>query len=213
MELNKDGKPMLTCAGCHETAEDNRTFRPVSFADHCARCHAIDFDDRLRGLHVPHGDQANVMPFITAAIAKLHFDGDETGEAAREKIEKESQDDEAALYTEGGGCVRCHDVEEGAAAPDKKPRYLVARPNILRRWMPASRFSHPTHRFVPCESCHAGRRESTSAADIILPSISRCRECHADPPAPGKVASPCLQCHGYHSEAQIERRYSSGASE
>ena len=209
MRLKNEDKPMLTCDGCHATADDSRSFRPVSFVHQCARCHPIRFDERLREVSAPHGNADNVLPFVTAAIARLHFDDGERGEEARKKIDKESHDDEVGLFTENGGCNQCHDVEEVAAAEavDGKHHYLIAQPNIPERWMPASRFSHPTHRFVACESCHAGRSESTSAADINLPSITRCRECHADPPTPGKVASPCLQCHDYHSHEQTDKRY------
>jgi hypothetical protein len=208
MALTDGNKSTLECASCHETAEDNKTFRPMSYPRHCERCHLIDFDERLKGQHVPHGKAENVLPFVTGAIVKLHFDAGEKGDEARVKIEKESADDEAALFTEGGGCNRCHDVEDVAAAdsPDKKHHYNVAQPKIPERWMPAARFSHPVHRFVSCDECHGNRSESTSASDINLPGIARCRQCHADPPAPGKVASPCLQCHGYHSDEPLEKK-------
>ena len=64
-----------------------------------------------------------------------------------------------------------------------------------------SRFSHPTHRFVAMRELPRGA-ERVDQRGRRHPAGHRAhaRQCHADPPTPGKVASPCLQvCHVYHS--------------
>jgi hypothetical protein len=41
--------------------------------------------------------------------------------------------------------------------------------------------------------------KSRSSADIAIPAIVDCRACHAgNKPAPGKVVSTCIACHGFH---------------
>jgi hypothetical protein len=115
------------------------------------------------------------------------------------KLDEESRDDELGLFTPGGACFMCHDVEKVAPSETaNQPRFLVLSPRLPVKKMPAARFDHDAHRLESCESCHGKVRESTSASDILLPRIARCRECHADSGKPGKVDSPCLQCHGHH---------------
>lgn len=115
------------------------------------------------------------------------------------KLDEESREDELGLFTAGGACFMCHDVEKLAPSetPDQ-PRFQVLSPRLPVRKMPAARFDHGAHRLASCESCHGSVRESTSASDILLPRIARCRECHADPGTLGKIESPCLQCHLHH---------------
>ncbi len=115
------------------------------------------------------------------------------------KLDEESREDELGLYTPGGACFMCHDIQKLASSEvSNQPRFLVLSPRLPKKKMPAARFDHEAHRLATCESCHGKVRESTSASDILLPRIARCRECHADPGKPGKIDSPCLQCHGHH---------------
>jgi hypothetical protein len=198
------GAKPLACASCHDATPDGKDLRPISFARHCERCHAVEFDERLKGLFVPHGNSERVPGFVRAALARLHLEGENAPASAdevRQRVAKETDDDVAGLFTENSGCNRCHEVGElpAEAAPDHQHHWVVERPAIPAHWMPASIFRHGTHRLVACESCHQNRAASSSASDINLPTIARCRDCHADPPSPGKVASPCLQCHGYHA--------------
>lgn len=115
------------------------------------------------------------------------------------KLDEESREDELGLFTPGGACFMCHDVEKVAPSETpNQPRFQVLSPRLPAKKMPAARFDHDAHRLASCESCHGNVRESTSASDILLPRIARCRECHADPGKPGKINSPCLQCHWHH---------------
>ena len=115
------------------------------------------------------------------------------------KLDEESREAELGLFTPGGACFMCHDVEKVAPSETpNQPRFAVLSPRLPAKKMPAARFDHDAHRLASCESCHGNVRESSSASDILLPRIARCRECHADPGKPGKIDSPCLQCHGHH---------------
>ncbi len=131
------------------------------------------------------------QPTTPDSEAGLQLDG--------KKLEEESRDAELALFTTGGACFMCHDVEKVAPSETpNQPRFLALNPRLPERKMPAARFDHGAHRLESCESCHGNVRESTSASDILLPRIARCRECHADPGKLGKIDSPCLQCHQHH---------------
>jgi len=230
-----DGKLSLKCQSCHVPGDDGKQIQPISFARHCAQCHPIKFDSRLKDSFLPHGDAQKAFVFIKAELARLYVEGglappvaqgssenpDEEprkrGKKKRQrrstapaepaalvgidarKLDEESRDDELGLFTPGGSCFLCHDVEKVAPseAPNQ-PRFQVLNPRLPAKKMPAARFDHDAHRLESCESCHGRVRESTSASDILLPRIARCRECHDASGRPGKVDSPCLQCHGHH---------------
>jgi hypothetical protein len=49
---------------------------------------------------------------------------------------------------------------------------------------------------VECRNCH-GVFESERTADINLPGIKTCTECHSPK---GGVAFSCSTCHAYHRE-------------
>jgi len=120
------------------------------------------------------------------------------------KLDEESRDDELALFTTGGACFMCHDVEKLAVSETpNQPRFQVLNPRLPVKKMPAARFDHDAHRLESCASCHGNVRDSTSASDILLPRIARCRECHADPGKPAKIDSPCLQCHQHHLPKEL----------
>lgn len=174
LHLSSSAAP--TCASCHEV-DAAGDLRPVAFADHCAGCHTLELDGAPDSPTVPHGDHASVLTFVR-------------GEPTR-------RDFEAALFTEGGTCVRCHDVERVTDPAADASQFRVV-PVASGRRMPGASFGHATHRLTPCQDCHAGVAGSQSAADVLLPSIAVCRQCHADPGTPGKIESPCLQCHRYH---------------
>ena len=89
-------------------------------------------------------------------------------------------------------CSTCHGVtREGTD-------WRVAPVRYNRSWMPQARFDHKTHAQADCGECHDVEK-SKQATDIAMPTIERCRDCHAgSKPVEGKVASNCMLCHGFH---------------
>jgi predicted CXXCH cytochrome family protein len=89
-------------------------------------------------------------------------------------------------------CVDCHQVTtEGKS-------WNVKEVKLGHGWMPKARFDHKRHALAPCRDCHdvAGSKKSS---DVAMPAIETCRKCHGGSrPAPGKVTSNCLLCHGFH---------------
>ncbi|HJS21100.1 MAG TPA: FHA domain-containing protein [Steroidobacteraceae bacterium] len=76
---------------------------------------------------------------------------------------------------------------------------------LTTEWMPKAHFDHARHATTlsDCDSCHAAR-ESHDAADVLMPRIAACRECHGGTgdtrTAENRVASTCMLCHSFHVE-------------
>src|SRR5205823_15024000 len=71
------------------------------------------------------------------------------------------------------------------------------------RWFPYSRFSHESHRMLDCQGCHTGAAASTQTADVLMPTIDTCRQCHNRTTV--GVRSDCLECHIYHDRGAEPR--------
>jgi len=106
------------------------------------------------------------------------------------------------------GCAYCHQIRESDAG-----NWSVLTPNIPQRWMPMARFSHRSHAMVACQKCHydSGQGQeplvpdrSSDTADLMMPGIQVCRECHTVSGRnshPGSAASRCVDCHRYHGRS------------
>jgi hypothetical protein len=94
------------------------------------------------------------------------------------------------------GCSHCHIEKDRASA---LPTY--ERTAIPARWYSHSVFNHGSHRSMGCADCHdknaAGTNvaDSTTAADLLMPTLRSCQECHA---GPGAARNACVECHRYH---------------
>jgi pSer/pThr/pTyr-binding forkhead associated (FHA) protein len=53
--MGPDGPEQLSCASCHQGDQQGAYMRPVNYEKDCMRCHLLDFDERLPGKKVPHG--------------------------------------------------------------------------------------------------------------------------------------------------------------
>ncbi len=188
----------LQCANCHEFGD--HLVKPVTFLEHCESCHDLKFDETPDSPTIPHRAADHVYDFVRWEVTRQRVILGDKAALNKAAIASESRDAEAALFTQGGECVRCHDVHEVADADDNQSSFRIEPPAPTSS-MSSAVFDHQGHRFTPCEQCHQGIRDSLSAGDLLLPSISVCRDCHADPGTPGKTDSHCLQCHNYHQLA------------
>jgi hypothetical protein len=79
------------------------------------------------------------------------------------------------------------------------PLAMVAKSSIPARWFLHAEFDHDSHRLLTCTACHDRTPESRETADILLPGIASCRNCHEDSGARHDAASGrCSECHSYH---------------
>lgn len=90
-------------------------------------------------------------------------------------------------------CEFCHTMTR---APDGPPR--VAPTAIPLRWLPHSVFDHGRHRAIACADCHKAT-VSTHTTDVLLPSVTVCRECHR---VDGGARTRCVECHLYHDKSK-----------
>ena len=224
------GPETLACATCH-TPERGRERRgakgpettglmaPVTYAQNCARCHPLFFDERLEQV-APHATPADVRAFVRQALAlyiQSHPDDiskpdsafrrvplnfprppEPPARNAEEWVARRAAADERLLWSKT--CVECHEVETPAVPAGRLPVYAAT--NINRQWMPRASFDHTPHLMVTCASCHAAAA-STRTSDVLLPTQATCASCHA--PAkrslrqgPGQVENRCFECHRYH---------------
>lgn len=223
-----EGLTTLKCGDCHQFDRDYVDIKPISFEEHCASCHPLEFDERLPGRAVPHGSPDVVYNYLFAEYAKLFlategegkdieacFRARKPGKAvsrgeevkfARSAVESTSRSMEESLFTRTA-CHLCHDIRKRsdsevvsavANGVGGSSAYEVVQPQIPTRWMPASTFDHGAHQEIACESCHVGVRDSEETADVLLPGIDNCKQCHAQENMTGMVVSECVTCHSYH---------------
>jgi hypothetical protein len=113
-----------------------------------------------------------------------------------------------------GACRLCHEVTQNPEDKWKEVgKYTIEPPNVPDRWLPHSRFDHASHRDMQCGECHANERAaegfqgvewSAATADVLMPSIGVCRECHSQRPTHpvvGSARSDCVECHRYHDHS------------
>ncbi len=226
-----EGLETLTCASCHIHNSDLKSFKPISFEDNCQRCHSLEFDKRLPGIQVPHGNADFVYPSLYAAYATLTLDkGSEEvpsnntirsrpGEAmpsvqrqatsgedfSKKNVEREARSAERELFTRTG-CKLCHLVDEIVPAGDfvSKALFQVRDPEILDSWMPGAKFDHGAHEEISCNDCHSGVAKSEKTEDVLMPNVRKCQDCHGDPNGDKPVESNCTTCHSYHDSKPVE---------
>lgn len=94
---------------------------------------------------------------------------------------------------QGTGCAYCHIVHN-----DGKGSVQIEKPYLPKRWLIHSKFSHNDHARTKCDVCHAKADSSRETADILLPSIKTCQECHGRDGAQSAARGDCIECHVYH---------------
>lgn len=212
-----NGSAQMECKNCHVNDETGIRFKPVTMGEHCQSCHSLEFEPKATSRQVPHGKVADVIAtlqehYAQAALTDAPIDvvledgikrpGARVGESKREaalkwagaKADKISQE----LF-EVRVCFECHQIKRGDATADPATQWQVAPVAVTRHWLPKARFPHSRHNTYKCSSCHdvAGSKKS---ADIAIPDIKNCRECH-DGNVTGKDKAPgtCETCHGFHT--------------
>jgi Zn finger protein HypA/HybF involved in hydrogenase expression len=108
------------------------------------------------------------------------------------------------------GCASCHNVNDTHAA-DLPDRFQIAPVRLTRDYFPDVHFSHRLHAVqkdksgdTACLSCHAVR-QSKSSADVFVPDLPKCLDCHSERLTADRVTLQCSSCHSYHPTTIIAR--------
>jgi predicted CXXCH cytochrome family protein len=201
--------------------------QPVRMEEHCQSCHRLDFEPADPARQVPHGAVTRVVQTLHEYYSARYLEGypDPLAEArpdrrvARPGVQLSPGERKRLLAAasdkawrvardliERRTCQDCHVVEvvAGEGGGEGVP-WRVLPVLLTTAWMPKAHFDHARHATTlsDCDSCHEAR-ESHEAADVLMPRIAACRECHGGTEdirtAQNRVASTCMLCHSFHVE-------------
>ena len=207
------GPVNLDCQDCHVKVRDSGVVAPIVYEQHCQRCHHLNFDPQAP--EAPHERPEVVHAFLLRTYAerreavqplaaqrrllpRRRFEAAPPVIRLDERVLRRVTEAENVLYR--SSCGRCHGVDLGVVPPQIAP---VA---INERWLPHARFSHRKHPKVQCLVCHAGAVSSNETADVLLPGIAICRNCHGPQPRGERTGAGattrCISCHDYHDKVR-----------
>jgi hypothetical protein len=113
--------------------------------------------------------------------------------SAAEWVQRRTATAEKLLWSKN--CNICHESTEGGG--ETLPTSVKAI--IPSRWFPHAEFDHEKHRMMTCVACHTGIPQSRVTADINVPAIQLCRDCHKQGGQSVSAAEGrCFECHSYH---------------
>lgn len=212
-----DGKVMMECANCHVRDEAGIRFKPVTMKEHCQSCHSLEFEPKATNRQVPHGKIPDVLDtlnefYAQAALADTPIDvvveagirrpGERISETKRQAALTWANEKSAKIARElfeVRVCFACHQVTPVAGTDSQPATWRIAPVAVTQHWMPKSRFPHSQHNTFECSKCHQVTA-SKSSADIAIPDLKNCRECHGgNEPAKDKARGTCETCHGFHT--------------
>jgi predicted CXXCH cytochrome family protein len=159
--------------------------------------------DALRGRYLDFASDSAVLSGAAEHEPARPLPGSRRAAAVREPVlawaNDQLRDAERVLFDHGGGCALCH-VER--THPERRPNALpeYEPTGVPSRWFDDfTRFSHRSHPMLACTACHQGARESERTADVLIPKIESCRDCHSPK---GGARHDCAACHRYHEPAK-----------
>jgi hypothetical protein len=210
------GDEVLNCASCHQPEPGGARIRPIDFEDQCQRCHLLTFSVRGADRQVQHGKVAEVGFAVQEFFAREALEGGfdqidaptivrarrRPGQSVtpQERAEALTWARDQATRTldnlfDGQACSTCH-----SSYRDEQGQWNVKPVRVTGAWFPRANFTHRRHETMACGDCHKATTSSDSA-DLLLPDIDNCRQCHGGEHAEDKVPSTCISCHGFHTKA------------
>ena len=212
----QDGQRVLQCPDCHQPDSRDIGFEPIRMETHCAGCHRLDFDPDDPDRVLPHGDLAEIRNLVRDYVYAKAMRGDRGTAGTAPSTDRRRPD--AGLSQPGSArptmawaearvqqtltdlverrtCSYCHLVER---SDDPAMPWRIAPVNLDEHALDHARFDHAPHRGQDCLACHAADT-SKQSADVLLPSLETCRECHGDGESRHAVRSDCMMCHSYHA--------------
>ncbi len=221
----------LECRDCHVPTPDGVRFQPPDMEGDCGMCHSLAFETiggTVRTLR--HGEPqqvvADIYSFYRSGLrprpVELGTPRSRPGDvnqvrtavqAARARMAMGTSANQAvrAVFSPGGACYDCHQVQ--AAAPGSSA-FAIRPVAFPTRYMLHGWFDHRAHQIVQrpgqpriegsaaCLSCHQANA-SSDAADLMIPNVASCRDCHGGETTRLPVASSCAMCHDYHMDEGV----------
>jgi len=215
--VTPDGRRVVECVECHVPEPGGARMTPISMDEHCSNCHALSFDPDDPTRSVPHGDPETVLQSLVeyysarllggdpdAVEQRLRRPGRALSRAERDRAAAEARVQAlniAADLFERRSCTNCHTVSRSDDNADVP--WQVAPVRLTESFFTHADFSHAAHEteVTSCDGCHLAR-QSESAADVLIPGIESCRECHgsgfSNRNSAAQTPSTCIMCHSFH---------------
>jgi hypothetical protein len=212
---------IMQCADCHTFDRGQVATKAINFQQHCSDCHRLDFEPGDKQRELPHGDVTKVLYFLQQyyqnkalkgviqdpqaplVVRTRRRPGQRLSEPERLTAiawaERKTRDVAMEVFM-FRVCKTCHDVQY---ASNGKPPWTIPPVSIPEQWMPMASFSHQKHVTVACDDCHQDVDQSEDGADVLLPSIKICRDCHSGEDDNHRLASNCVDCHSFHVGKQL----------
>jgi len=220
------GNVRLECADCHQPEPGGKYMAKLDFESQCHECHKLIFDADDPKLELPHGDDHRIQTFLDGYYADRAMKGDyrllaappvarerhRPGEALpplehlelKEWVTKyvRNVDSEVMRFRV---CGKCHTVslnQESNQGVYLQQFWKVEPLAFSAHRFPKTEFDHDKHKTQDCTDCHEAEKSEYSE-DVLLKGIASCRECHGGADAENKVASTCIDCHGFHTSPSL----------
>jgi predicted CXXCH cytochrome family protein len=219
----------LGCADCHTPDADGEHFVPISMQRSCATCHELTFDPGAPDRQLPHGRPRDAILLIQDYYARKAVDPTPSAPVLqRRRLPDQAVIEEApcsgtAFFCamrraqseienqfKTRGCASCHNVTD-SHNNDLRERFQVLPVRLTRDYFPDVHFSHRLHAVQKgksgdeaCLACHAVKK-SSSSADVFVPDLPKCLDCHSERLTSDRVTLQCSSCHSYHPKTIINR--------
>jgi len=212
VENETGAKEVMACGDCHQPDAGGRGMKPINMERHCSRCHALSIEDDDPDRTVPHAAPARVVESLREYFSKRFIEDRPTrfsvdlnrpgAPPAVDVLQREGLDwvdrrtgETAAEIFERRVCDTCHKVQR---TKQDKNGWSIAPVNVdYNYWRHSTRFSHEKHDNTECGECHDAAR-SEKAAEVLLPDIQVCRQCHTGAKGKQGLRSNCVTCHRFH---------------
>ncbi|OGS99633.1 MAG: hypothetical protein A3F73_14340 [Gallionellales bacterium RIFCSPLOWO2_12_FULL_59_22] len=211
--LSPKGNTVLACRDCHRLEESGAHFAPMTMRKTCqqSQCHVQYFIEPVEEV-VPHGSEREVLNRLRELNARWLAGSAENMAACKPEsgagmaashtlgcVDDLARKYAATFFKENLECGQCHEIEPSG---NNDVPWKVTPLHINRDYHPVAVFAHSRHDTVDCTDCH-DKANSKPSAEIAMPAIEKCRECHAgNRSVKGKIKSTCDSCHRFHRAAE-----------
>jgi hypothetical protein len=201
-DVRNNGKA-LQCTDCHKPGADGVYMQPITYQDHCAKCHSLHFSADVPELTIPHHDPEKVrnamqssgltvlfleyavkymkitdparqQEFIAEQFRKLQTRGIDTTEKLLIRVFRTGDPPNVTKDQAFPACAKCHDVK----FPGGNATPQITPTNTADRWLTRGPFNHGPHSHMACVDCHGQAQTSSKTTDILMPSKAYCAACH-----------------------------------